>query len=129
MPVYDTTQIASALDEGGYQALANVTSCTSLADGTTGYSYDPAGEVTGVTTNAGTASSSTANYNWDLNGNPNNAGDVIGTDNELLYDGTYCYRYDQEGDCIYKYAASSSGVSPEEATSRVTQYVWDAAGA
>ena len=67
MPVTDTTQIASALDQGGYQALANVTSCTS-ADGTLNYSYDADGQLIAVATNGTT----TATYNWDANGNPSN---------------------------------------------------------
>ena len=100
MPVTDTTQIASGLDQGGYQASANVTSCTS-ADGTLNYSYDADGQLIGVATNGTT----TATYNWDANGNPSNfdangnpAGTsyVIANDNELLYDGTYRYAYDGE---------------------------------
>jgi hypothetical protein len=43
-----------------------------------------------------------ASYNYDPNGNPDNSGDTIGTDNEITSDGTYDYTYDNDGNEITK---------------------------
>ena len=135
MPVTDTTQIASALDQGGYQALANVTSCTS-ANGTLNYSYDADGQLIAVATNGTT----TATYNWDANGNPSNfdangnpAGTsyVIGNDNELLYDGTYRYAYDGEGNCVLRFKDPGdidTVPTGSNGDTDITVYRWDARG-
>ena len=135
MPVTDTTQIASALDQGGYQALANVTSCTS-ANGTLNYSYDADGQLIGVATNGTT----TATYNWDANGNPSNfdangnpAGTsyVIANNNELLYDGTYRYAYDGEGNCVLRFKDPGdidTIPTGSNGDTDITVYQWDARG-
>jgi RHS repeat-associated protein len=57
------------------------------------YAYDPAGQLT--------ATSSTS-YAYDANGNPDNTGDVIGTDNELMSNGVWSYTYDASGNLTEK---------------------------
>ena len=128
MPVTDTTQIASALDQGGYQALANMTSCTTAADGTVGYSYDAEGQLTQAASSAGTT-----NYQWDANGNPTGTDPqgtnyAVGAGNELLFDGKNHYQYDPEGNCKLQYVNSTAGDSASQSTGMVTAFVWDARG-
>src|SRR6185437_7559010 len=60
---------------------------------TTNYGYDAAGQLT---------SASSTGYAYDGNGNPSNAGDSIGPDNELLSDGSWNYSYDTNGNVIGK---------------------------
>ena len=48
-----------------------------------------------------------ASYNYDPNGNPDNTGDTIGTDNEITSDGIYNYTYDNEGNEITKTTIST----------------------
>lgn len=60
---------------------------------TTAYSYNATGELT---------SAGTTNFAYDPNGNPDNAGETIGVDNELTTDGTYDYTYDHAGNEITK---------------------------
>ena len=60
---------------------------------TTNYGYDSQGELT-------TAGAITESY--DAAGNRTNAGDVTGTDNRLLSDGTWNYSYDAVGNQVKK---------------------------
>jgi RHS repeat-associated protein len=57
------------------------------------YAYDPAGQLTATTSTS---------YAYDANGNPDNSGDVIGTDNELMSNGVWSYTYDASGNLTEK---------------------------
>jgi RHS repeat-associated protein len=43
-----------------------------------------------------------SSYNWDLNGNGANTGDVVGGNNQLSKDGVWTYSYDPVGDLVEK---------------------------
>ena len=69
-------------------------------------------------------------YSYDANGNrtssTSSAAVVIGTDNELLFDGAYTYTYDADGNCTAKFIdVNHTGVLSTGDTD-VTQYTWDA---
>jgi RHS repeat-associated protein len=67
------------------------------ADGTTNYSYNYDGQLTGA---SGSALASSESYSYDANGNRTNSGDTTTTNNELTSDGTYDYTYDADGNLI-----------------------------
>ena len=81
-----------------------------------------------------------ATYNWDANGNPSNfdangnpAGTsyVIANDNELLYDGTYRYAYDGEGNCVLRFKDPGdidTIPTGSNGDTDITVYQWDARG-
>ena len=81
-------------------------------DGTTTFSYDATGQLTGSVN----SSQPDESYSYDANGNRTNSGYVTGPDNELLSDGTYNYTYDAEGNRTSR---------TEIATGIVTDYEWD----
>jgi RHS repeat-associated protein len=93
-----TNSSDSSIDSFGYAYNANgqVTQMTD-ADGTTNYTYDNDGQLTGATGSALPASES---YSYDANGNRTNSGDTTTTNNELTSDGTYDYTYDADGNLI-----------------------------
>ncbi len=105
-------------------------SSTTLAD--YGYSYDTAGRIIAMTTPDGSATYSyddtsqllgadydfqtDENHTYDANGNRANTGYTIGTNNQLLSDGTFNYEYDAEGNRTKK---------TEIATGDYTSLEWD----
>jgi YD repeat-containing protein len=106
-----------------YDADGRVSSATSSQDGTLDYSYDGNGQLTGVTSGSNTIES----HSYDANGNRNVTGtDVVGAGNRLLYDGTYYYQYDAEGNCIAKFRNSTLGDGQLDSTaSDITTYTYD----
>ena len=66
----------------------------------TGFTYDAEGELT--------ASGSTTK-SFDANGNP--SADTILT-NQIIYDGTYTYTYDDAGERTSKYDSTRNGPTP-----------------
>jgi hypothetical protein len=51
---------------------------------------------------------------------------ITGTDNEMLYDGTYNYNYDADGNRTTRWIAqNSSETAPVSGDSDITVYVWD----
>ena len=74
------------------------------------YTYDHAGQLTGLT---GTVNDS---YSYDLNGNPNSTGYTTGAGNEMTASPGYTYTYDNDGNLI-----SSTNTS----TSVTTTYTYD----
>jgi RHS repeat-associated protein len=94
-----------------YNADSLVSSYTG-PEGTSSYSYDKLGELTGVT------GAQAASYNYDANGNRTMSGYQTGTGNELLNDGQYSYTYDHAGNVLTK--TDSAG--------NVWSYTWDTRG-
>jgi RHS repeat-associated protein len=92
-----------------YDAADLLTSQTN-AEGTSDYSYDADGQLTGVT-GAGAAS-----YSYDANGNRTMTGYLTGTDNETTSGAGYTYTYDPDGNMISKTQTS---------TGDVWTYTWD----
>ena len=94
-----------------YDAADRITQFVS-PDGTSDYSYDNRGQLTG----ANNSSQPNEAYSYDANGNRTNAGYQTGANNQLLSDGTYSYTYDNEGNRI-----SRTNIAKGE----VTLYSWD----
>ena len=84
---------------------------TTVADGTTNYSYDNAGQLT---------ADGNTSYTYDNNGNRTNTGYSTGSDNQLQSDGTFTYTYDAEGNCT-----SRTRISSDPADDHTTIYTWD----
>ena len=51
---------------------------------------------------------------------------VIGADNEVLFDGTYTYTYDADGNCTAKFIDVNHTGVLQAGDTDVTQYTWDA---
>ncbi len=92
-----------------FDAANQLTSYTG-PEGTLNYSYDPTGQLTGV---SGARSES---YSYSLNGNRTMTGYVTGTANRLLSDGAYNYTYDNEGNMLTKTRISDG---------QRTEFTWD----
>ena len=75
---------------------------TTPDDTTNSIGYDATSEVTGVDYTYQTDES----YSYDADGNRTSGGSVTGKGNQLLFDGTYHYRYDAEGNLSWKYSGS-----------------------
>ena len=128
-----------------------IASVTSL-DGSVAYSYDAEGQLTAASYSplppgegqgegspgegqgeggqTGGQTQPNESYSYDANGNrtssTSSAAVVIGTGNELLFDGTYTYTYDADGNCTAKFIdVHHTGVLSTGDTD-VTQYTWDA---
>ena len=117
-----------------YDALGNVkTSSSSLdgAGGTVTYSSDSTGQLLG----ASGGQAPTESYQYDANGNRetvttsgNQVTCITGPNNELLYDGTYTYSYDGEGNQTARWVqapANSGQTAPAAGDSDITTYTWD----
>lgn len=81
-------------------------------DGTSNYSYDATNQLTGVDNN----NLADENYSYDNNGNRINDGYFTGENNQLVFDGTYYYQYDGEGNLTKQ---------TEIFTGQITSYEWD----
>ncbi|MGO8689681.1 MAG: RHS repeat-associated core domain-containing protein [Thermoguttaceae bacterium] len=100
-----------------YDADGRVTTATSSQDPTLTYSYDQDSQLTGV---------NSVQSSYDDNGNLGAAGDIVGPGNRLLYDGTYYYSYDADGNRTAKFKNSTSGDGQLDSTaSDITTYTWD----
>ncbi len=66
---------------------------------TTTYSYDATGQITG---------NGSTTYAYDADGNRNNAGFSVGTNNQISTDGTWTYTYDNAGEITEKSEGASS---------------------
>ncbi len=117
-----------------YDDDSRVTNVTSSADtgtiySSTSYSYDHDNQLTGTQYN----DSSQVSQTFDSNGNRMSqtalaatVNDSVGSDNRLLFDGTYHYAYDADGNRTAKYigGAPVNNQVPRGATD-VTTYTWD----
>ena len=94
------------------------------------YSYDPTAQLLGASySNFTNAPTTDSGETYDPNGNrtnvtpPSPAATTTGADNRLLFDGTYYYNYDAEGNRTAKFI-STSGVLDDTATD-ITIYTWN----
>jgi RHS repeat-associated protein len=94
-----------------YDAAGRVTAATN-ADGSTSYTYDATGQLTG----ADHSYQTDEGYSYDANGNRTNTGYSTGTNNRLTSDGTWNYTYDDEGNRTRK---------TNIATGEYVDYTWD----
>ena len=117
----------------GYDTVGRLTSLTQMHNATTinsyTWSFDGANRITQMTSVDGTdnftydntnqltsASQIAESYTYDANGNRVNTGYATSDNNQLASDGTYLYKYDDEGNRI-----SRTNI----ATGEVTTYQWD----
>ena len=96
------------------------------ADGTTDYTgYDATGQLTA----ANHTSQANESFSYDANGNRQTSGAtgstawVTGAGNRLLYDGTYRFSYDNEGNRVLQFAGPDSTLDAND--SDITKYTWD----
>ena len=110
-----------------YDAAGNITQMSSTADGTETYTYDAANELQSVTS----ATLPDEGYTYNSNGNRTQTDDntetcTTGPDNELLFDGTYNYLYDAEGNRTAKFeyweGADFKGSTVPEGATNITLY-------
>ena len=78
----------------------------------TSYQYDAAGQLTA----ADNATVDDEAYTWDANGNRADSGFVVGSNNQILSDGTNTFAYDAEGNLIRR---------TDIATGDFTEYAYD----
>ena len=113
-----------------YDAAGNITQMSSTADGTETYTYDAANELQSVTS----ATLPDEGYTYNSNGNRTQTDDntetcTTGPDNELLFDGTYNYLYNAEGNRTAKFeyweGADFKGSTVPEGATDITLYTWD----
>jgi RHS repeat-associated protein len=104
----------SGIENYGYSYNANgqITQMTD-SDGTTNYTYDNDGQLSGA---SGSALPASESYSYDADGNRTNSGDTTGTNNELTSDGTYDYSYDADGNLIQQ---------TDIATGATENFTWD----
>jgi RHS repeat-associated protein len=101
-----------------------MTSMTTI-DGQVDYSQDDTGQLTGADYDYATDES----YLYDDNGNritANGRNYITGDHNRLMFDGTFRYEYDPEGNRILKY--NDNGATPgvlDSTDTDVTYYNWD----
>ena len=87
-----------------YAPLGNMATAYNNTDGSATYTSDSTGQLGSA---AYTDSQGNESYTYDSNGNRTNTGDIIGPNNELLYDGTYRYQYDADGNLIARWQQSN----------------------
>jgi RHS repeat-associated protein len=95
------------------------------------YTSDSTGQLLSATATSGPPSES---YSYDSNGNretvTTTGGQVTcitGPNNELLYDGTYYYQYDADGNQVARWVDNNgvSESSPQPNDTDITIYTWD----
>jgi uncharacterized delta-60 repeat protein/RHS repeat-associated protein len=96
-----------------YDAASNITQIVS-ADGTDNLTLDNSDQLQTATGE---------DLSYDQNGNQTSGGYVTGADNRLLFDGTYHYQYDKDGNRTARFI-SSTGKLDSSAT-EITIYAWD----
>jgi RHS repeat-associated protein len=100
-----------------YDADSQVKTLTD-ADGTAAYTYDKVGQLTGATYTD--PAIPTESYTYDANGNRLTSGTSttyqVASNNEILSDGTYNYKYDASGNLILRTAIADGSME---------SYAWD----
>ena len=101
-----------------YDVAGELTSMTT-GDGTTDYAHDASGQLSAADSDY----TDDEAYTYDDAGNRLTSSDAtytIGTNNQLLADGTYTYTYDAEGN-----RTSRTRISSDPADDYLTEYAWD----
>jgi hypothetical protein len=98
-------------------------SYTTWANASFGYDHDSELDSTSNSTNFAAAPTSNTAESFDANGNRAGDSSAVGAGNRMLYDGTYYYAYDADGNRIAKYM-STTGALDETATD-ITTYAWN----
>jgi len=133
---YSAPGIAS--DEYSYADTSNTTDRTSFY-GTwayTTYTYDRDAELTAASySNFATSPTPPSDFSteYDSNGNqdsatpPSGTSTTTGEDNRLLFDGTYTYSYDAEGNRTAKWIDNNDAPegSPQSGDTDITVYTWN----
>jgi RHS repeat-associated protein len=127
-----------------FDSAGRLTGATS-SDGTVHYTYDATGQLTGADYTVGAGQGAAAGlptepppdetYSYDANGNRTTVGQasllanyITGPNNELLFDGTFRYAYDPEGNRTARFIwtdADADGQVDSGERSQITDYAWD----
>ncbi len=107
-----------------YTAAGDMNTSANTFDGTVTYTSDATGQLK----NASGSTPPNESYTYTANGNriTTNNGTVtyvLGPDNEVLFDGTYNYQYDADGNQIARWVGGGS--LPQPGDSDITIYTWD----
>jgi RHS repeat-associated protein len=114
-------------------------------DGSVQYTYDATGQLTGADYTVGAGQGAAAGlptepppdetYSYDANGNRTTVATggspvtyITGPNNEVLFDGTYRYTYDPEGNRTARFIwtdADADGQVDSGERSQITDYAWD----
>jgi RHS repeat-associated protein len=97
-----------------------ITQFTSVLDGTVDYTHDATGQLTGADYDYQDDES----YTYDAGGNRTGGGYVVGTNNQMISDGTYHYLYDAEGNRTHRFVDDGDG-QLGAGDSDITEYEWD----
>ncbi len=99
------------------------------------YSYGPTAQLLGASYSSDFANppSTDAGKTYDPNGNRTSVAPVTGTatttgaDNRLLFDGTYTFRYDAEGNRVMQWVNNSGSpeAAPQSGDTDITVYTWN----
>ena len=86
-------------------------------------SYDATGQLTGVTDGE---NNSLESHAYDQNGNANVTGDIVVRATGCVYDGTYHYSYDAEGNRTARWTSSdATETAIASGDTDITVYTWD----
>ena len=124
----DPQQSALATYEWTFDTLNRVTQFVS-DDGTVDYNYDATHQLIAADSDYDTDEQ----YVYDLNGNRQlatndagtNQGYETGANNTLLFDGTYTYEYDAEGNRTARFVDNDSDGIVSSGDTDITEYTWD----
>ena len=113
-----------------YDQLNRMTTLDSLQDGAVTYAYDPRDQLTAATFSNSALVQFNESYDYDLNGNRENANGqtyttAASTYNRLQSDGQYAYDYDHQGNRIARYVDEDGNGKLSTGDTEVTQYDWD----
>jgi RHS repeat-associated protein len=117
-----------------YDGDGRITQATSTADGTLStpgtatYTYDKNSQLLSATYINYTDAPAAYLQTYDANGNRSGGGYQTSPDNLVLFDGTYHYEYDAEGNRLARWVQNSSNAgqtAPASGDTDITTYTWD----
>jgi RHS repeat-associated protein len=106
-----------------YDDAGNMTVMTSTRDGTTSYTgYDATNQLTAVDQPSGQTDES---FTYDANGNRMTSGSTQWSTNhnQLQFDGTYHFAYDNEGNRTFQFVSADGALGSGDTD--ITKYTWD----